>query len=407
MYVHRALEKFIPMAGRQFPVVLMIGARQVGKTTLLAHLRGEDRTYVSLDDPLLLQLAREDPALFLQKHPPPLLVDEIQYAPQLLPHIKMAVDRNPCMGAFWLTGSQLFHLMKGVSESLAGRVAVVRLLGLSRRELVGDGLLASPFLPNPERGFAPALPAQALDLLDAYRLIWRGSYPGLALFPDKDRDLFYGSYLATYLQRDVRDLARVGDESSFLRFVRACAARTAQLLNLSELARDSGVAVNTAKAWLSILESSGIVHLLAPYHTNATKRLVKAPKLHFLDTGLCAYLAGWSSPETLEAGAAAGPLLETWAVSEILRSYLHNGRPPEMYFFRDRDKVEIDILLVRDGIVYPLEVKKTAAPVRADVRHFQALERLGLRVGPGGVLSFVARPTPLTSSAWAIPFSAL
>ena len=218
-----------------------------------------------------------------------------------------------------------------------------------------------------------------------------------------DRDLFYGSYVQTYLQRDVRDLARVGDEMAFLRFLRAAAARTGQLLNIADLARDADVAPNTAKSWLSILQTAEIVYLLEPYHANPNTRLVKAPKLYLLDTGLIAYLTEWASPETLEAGAMSGPILETWIVTELLKSYWHNGRRPPFYHYRDKDQAEIDLLLVQDGVAYPLEIKKTASPGRDDVRHFGKLEQLGLPVGPGGVICLVEQSLPLTATARSIP----
>ena len=355
MYVARTLESFVSKAAEQFPVVLLTGARQVGKTTLLRHLSQENRTYVTLDDPLVLSLAKMEPALFLQRFPPPVLIDEVQYAVELLPHIKMAVDRAQRPGQFWLTGSQQFHLMKGVSESLAGRVAVVHLLGLSRRELVGRGQEARPFLPTPENIQYQQSTGGKLTLKELYRLIWRGAFPAIALNDVVDRDLFYSSFVQTYLQRDVRDLARVGDVMAFLRFLRAAAARTGQLLNLADLARDADVAPNTAKSWLSILQAAEIVYLLEPYYTNLNKRLVKAPKLYFLDTGLAAYLTEWVNPETLEAGAMSGPILETWIVAELLKSYWHAGRRAPFYYYRDKDQREIDLLIVQDGFLRSID----------------------------------------------------
>ncbi len=403
MYVARTLETCVLKAAEQFPVVLLTGARQVGKTTLLRHLSQGTRAYVTLDDPLVLNLAKTDPALFMQRFPPPVLIDEIQYATELLPYIKIAADRAGEPGLFWLTGSQQFHLMKGVSESLAGRVAVLHLLGLSRRELLGQGLDATPFLPTPEEIAHRSAQAPKLTLKELYRLIWRGALPAIALAEAVARDLFYGSYVQTYLQRDVRDLAQVGDELAFLRFLRAAAARTGQLLNLAELARDADVAPNTAKHWLSILQAAETVYLLEPYHTNVTQRLIKAPKLYFLDTGLAAYLTEWASPETLEAGAMSGAILETWVVAELLKSYWHAGRRPPFYYYRDKDLREIDLLLVQDGVAYPLEIKKTASPGRDDVRHFGALERLGLPTGPGGLICLAEQALPLTSMAQSIP----
>lgn len=406
-YIPRTLENFFRQADRQFPVLLVTGARQVGKTTFLRHQSGPARTYVTLDDPLVLGLAKADPALFMQRFTPPVLIDEIQYAPELLPYIKMEADRRHEPGLFWLTGSQQFHLMQGAHESLAGRVGVVQLSGLSRREMLVRGGESPPFIPDADAVRKRAAAEPPLLLQELFRLIWRGSFPAIALRSDLDRDLYYSSYLQTYLQRDVRDLARVGDEMAFLRLLRAAAARTGQLLNMAELARDADIAPNTAKSWISILQTSGLVYLLQPYHNNVTKRLVKTPKLYFLDTGLCAYLTEWSSPETLEAGAMSGAILETWILGEILKSWWHNGRRPPFYFFRDKDQQEIDLLIVQDDTLYPLEFKKTASPGRDAVRPFQALERLKLRVGQGGVICLCPQSLPLTDSFFSIPVSAI
>ncbi|MCC6159748.1 MAG: ATP-binding protein [Deltaproteobacteria bacterium] len=401
-YLPRTLEAFARRASREFPVLLVTGARQVGKTTLLRRIREARRTYVTLDDPGALALAREDPALFLQRFQPPLLIDEIQYAPGLLPHIKMMADESGLKGLFWLTGSQAFELMHGVSESLAGRVAVVRLMGLTLAEARGEGRFAKPFPSGVTRRRNAE---ERIGLRELYRRIWRGSFPAMSANRAPSPELFYGSYVQTYIQRDVRDLARVGDEAAFGRFVRACAARTAQLLNLSDLARDAAISVNTAKAWLSILETSGLVYLLEPWHSNVTKRLVKTPKLFFADTGLCSHLTQWSSPETLEAGAMAGPILETWAVSEIVKSYCHAGMRPPVYFYRDKDQVEIDLVIVRDGAMHPVEIKKTASPTASDARHFSRLDGFGLKVGRGTVLCLVDTDLPLTKNAIAMPVS--
>lgn len=407
MYLRRTLQDFLRKASQKFPVLLVTGPRQVGKTTILKHLSDEDRTYVTLDDPILAQLAREEPRLFLQRFKPPILIDEIQYAPQLLPFIKMDVDNNKKQGSFWLTGSQQFQLMRGVSESLAGRVGIVNLLGLSLRELAHNADTDMPFLPTQQSIDKRMKSARALSLSDVYSIIWRGSFPAMALDLDGDRDLFYSSYLQTYLQRDLRDLAKVGDEGAFLKFLRTAAARTGQLLNMSDMARDAGISPVTAKNWLSILEVSGIIFLLEPFHTNVTKRLIKAPKLYFLDTGLASYLTEWSSPKTLEAGAMSGSILETFIFIEILKSYWHNGKRAPLYYYRDKDKKEIDLLIMQDKIIYPIEFKKTGSPSKEMIKNFGALKHLNVEVGEGGIICFCETVLPIIDEVQAIPIYAL
>ena len=404
-YRARTLEQFFKSTSQQFPVMLVTGPRQIGKTTFLRHIAAEERTYVTLDDPMVCTLAKEDPALFLQRFRPPILIDEIQYAPQLLPHIKMAVDRDKKAGQFWLTGSQQFHLMSGVSESLAGRVAVVNLLGFSLRETEDDAS-AGPFLPV-QGLLRERDKSRQLLLPELFHKIWLGSFPALHQDVPIDRGLFYSSYVQTYLQRDVRNLAHVGDESSFLRFLRACAARTAQMLNMQDLCRDSDINQATGKRWLSILENSGIIYLLEPYHSNINKRLVKTPKLYFLDTGLAAWLTEWSNAATLEVGAMSGAFLETWVIGEIIKSWWHNGKRAPIYYYRDKDTKEIDLLIHQDGTIYPIEIKKSASPGKADIRHFKVLETLNLSIGSGCVISLASSHLPITEHVDAVPVGML
>jgi uncharacterized protein len=412
----RSITQHIVDASSQFPVVLVVGARQVGKTTVLRGLCNQahekSRKYVTLDDPLLLRLAQDDPALFLQRYPAPLLIDEVQYATALLPHIKMAVDaaaqaNQDAAGMYWLTGSQPFHLMQGVSESLVGRVALIHMLGFSAWEAAGKGAnTPPPFLPEPAvvaQWQGEASKPLSLDAL--YAAIWRGSFPALIAKPKLNRDLFMSSYLQTYLQRDVRDLARVGDLAAFMRFVRAAAARTGQLLNIADLARDADVSPTTGKHWLSVLEASGLIYLLQPWHNNVTKRLIKTPKLYFLDTGLCTYLTQWSSPQTLEVGAMSGAIFETYAIVEMLKSYWHQGREVPFYYYRNKDQREIDLLIEQDGKLYPIEIKKSANPDRGALQGIRTLEAHGLAMGQGAVLCMVAQTLPLTESVDAIPLS--
>ncbi len=407
MFYPREMSGCCKAASKQFPVILVTGPRQVGKTTLLRQLADKKRRYVTLDDPAVRALAQADPALFLERYEPPVLIDEIQYAPQLLPLIKMAVDRQRRSGLFWLTGSQQFHLMKGVSETLAGRVAILSLLGFSNRERRRCEFPRAPFLPTKRLLKQRETSATTLTLKRLYADIWSGSFPALVTKQVRDRDLFYSSYLQTYLQRDVKDLTQVGNEASFIRFLKACAARTGQMLNLTDLARDVDVAVNTAKNWLSILQASFQVLLLQPYHTNVTKRLVKRPKLYFLDTGLCAYLAEWSSPETLEAGAMSGAILETYVVAEVLKSWWNRGKQPPIYYYRDKDGREIDLLFVQDQAIYPVEIKKSASPRREWIQSFTALDRLKPSRSEGGVVCLCRERLPLADNVTAIPVGLL
>lgn len=407
IYRSRTLEDAVLDASAQFPAVLVTGPRQVGKTTILRHMSQPSRRYASLDDLSLRELAVGDAGLFLQRFPPPVLIDEIQYAPDLLPQIKLRIDDDRQPGAFWLTGSQRFQLMRRVSESLAGRVATLQLLGFSSRERQGRACDIPPFLPT-EGILAERLRSRGTSSLgEVFADIWLGAFPALATAAITNRDLFYASYLETYLLRDVSDLAQVGDRSAFVRFVRCCAARTGQLLNLADLARDADVSAPTARRWLSILEASFQIALVQPYHTNITKRLVKAPKLYFLDTGLCGYLTEWSSPETLATGAMAGAIFETHVVVEILKSWWHRGRTPQVYYYRDKDAKEIDLLFFADGRLHPVEIKLGATPRREWVRHFSVLERLGARIGEGAVVCLTPEPVPLTEKVTALPVGAI
>ncbi len=409
----RALGPAWLRASSELPVLLLTGPRQVGKTTLLRALCTEDRSYVTLDDPGARSLAREDPELFFQTFPPPVLIDEVQYAPGLFTAIKLRVDqaraRDPRSGAgaFWLTGSQPFHLMRGVSETLAGRIGLANLLGFSCREATLRALELPGFSPEPAALEPRAGSALHESMPAVYERIWRGSMPALVAGHVTDRELFFRSYVATYLERDVRDLKQVGDPTAFYRFLRAAAARTGQLLNLSELARDVDITVPTAKSWLGVLIASWQVLLLEPFDTNRTKRLVKAPKLFFLDTGLAAWLTDWSTPEALAAGAFAGPIFETWVLAEILKSYWHRMATPSLFHYRDHDQKEIDLLLSRDGALFPIEIKRAATPNPRWAAPFRLLDRLPLERGPGAVICLAPDPIPLDRTSTVVPVGLL
>lgn len=401
MYIKRALEKTILEMQDSFPVILVTGPRQVGKTTMLRKLAGDQRNYVTLDDPMIRDLAVRDPELFLQRFTPPVIIDEIQYAPQLLPYIKMYVDKSSQKGAFWLTGSQTFHLMKNASESLAGRVGIVQLLGLSNSEI--QKTASAPFTTDPDQLINRLKFRSPQSLQEIFKRIHTGSMPALYSQDNINIEIFHSSYVQTYLQRDIRDLTQVGDELTFLRFLSSVAARTGQLINYADLAKDTGISSPTAKQWLSILVSSGMVALIQPYYNNVLKRMVKTPKMYFLDTGLCAYLTRWTTPEALEAGAMSGAFFETWVVGEIIKSYLNQGKRPPLYFYRDKDQKEIDLIIHENDVLYPIEIKKTSNPSREAVKHFQVLEKTGLKVGTGSVICLSSQLLPINSNNWAVP----
>ena len=403
---HRTSEQTIHKVSESFPVLLVTGPRQVGKTTLLELCAGDravtGRNYVTLDDLDARTLAQRDPALFLQTWQPPLIIDEIQYAPQLFSAIKIVVDREKRNGMFWLTGSQKFHLMRGITESLAGRVAIIDLLGFSHSELAGQASSSRPFMPTNE-WLEASRSSSPLSLMELYQMIWMGSFPRVHEQGAMVRDLFYRSYIQTYIQRDVQDLLKVSDHMAFHRFLLAVAARTGQLLNYASLSRDVEVDNKTAKAWMSVLEASGLVFLLQPYHTNLTKRLVKTPKLYFLDTGLAAYLTRWPDPGSLEAGSMSGAILETWVIGEVIKSWWHNGLECNLYFYRDTDQQEIDLLIESGDRLFPVEIKKTASPSQNTRVHFDVLNKLGRPIGQGALLCLVERDIPLSAKVIALP----
>jgi predicted AAA+ superfamily ATPase len=402
--LERTLTRVIEEFSKSFKVLLLTGQRQVGKTTLLEELARKKRKYVSLDNPKLRALAQNDPELFFSENPPPILIDEVQYAPELFPYIKMHVDTHKRQkGAFWLTGSQKFSLMKGIQESLAGRIVILDLLGLSYREKIKTPYSGRPFLPVFSSGNDTTEKMKPLAAKELYRRIWEGSLPEPVVNKKLKREAFYASYIQSYIERDVRDFYNVEKPLQFFNFLSAVAARTANLVNYSDLARDIGVDVKTAQTWMGILERSGLVYLLQPYSPNVTKRIIKTPKLYFLDTGLCAYLCRWETPETLYAGAMDGAILETWCFGEIMKSYWHNGVDPLIYFYRDTDQKEIDFVIEKNMTLYPVEVKKTAMPRETDIKHFAALKKLGKKIGIGAVLCLSQSRIPINREAVSIP----
>lgn len=398
MYYQRTLSSVIEKATKSFKVVLITGPRQVGKSTLFEKLMEPGRTKVSLDDFDVLTLAKQDPNLFFQTYKPPLLIDEVQKAPELLVQIKKIVDATDKKGLFWLTGSQKFTLMKNVSESLAGRVAVLDLQGLSQSEK----------LNNPDRGiFVPDMPLQTKRPIwsakETFKVIHTGSYP--QLFDGiTDWELYYKSYVDTYLMRDVKDIVQLGNELTFLRFLKVLAPLTAQQLNYANLARNIDVAPNTVKNWVNILQTLGIIYLLQPYfENNIGKRLVKSPKVYFMDTGLCAYLCAIKTSDALMESYLSGEFVETYAVSEIIKSYIHNGKTPNIYYCRTLNQEEIDVVIEQNDKVYPIEIKQTATPNISMAKNFKLVDEQ--KKGIGCILCLSEKFIPINKDLYVIPIS--
>ena len=392
----RTISDAILQISATWPVLLLTGPRQVGKTSVLNMLKEKGRKYVSMDDLAARDLAINDPQAFLQKYEPPVMIDEIQYAVNLFTCIKIWVDErryeyksggkksaNPD-GAFWLTGSQKFSLMKGVRESLAGRIAIIDLLGFSYQESIGKPEKSKPFRPD-EVDMLRKTEKRAI--MDVYRDIWNGSFPEFITKPAMGRDRFFSSYMQTYIERDVKDCQGAVNELKFYKFVRAVAVRTGSLINYEDLARDCEIDRRTAQKWMDTLQASGLVYLLPPYSANLTKRIIKTPKAYFLDTGLACFLANIDTPQALEASYLNGPMLETYVLCEILKGFWHNGEDARnLYFYRDTNKKEVDFVLERNMTLYPVEVKKTASPDRGDYANLSLIKDLKKPAGKGAVI---------------------
>lgn len=384
-YISRGLEAIVNQVTKEYPVVLVTGPRQTGKTTMLQKLmENTNRSYVSLDDLSERNMAKTDPELFLQLHKPPILIDEVQYAPELFTYIKIHADKYHEPGAFWLTGSQVFKLMGGVQESLAGRAAVLSMTSLSQAEIFGAK--TEPFTVDLEALSARQKGRMPADAPEIFMRIYKGSMPAVVSGANNNSQIFYSSYINTYIERDVKELSDAIDSLKFYRFITAAAARCGQMLNVADIAADADINQKQARDWLAILETLGIIFYLHPYSNNLLKRLVKTPKLYFYDTGLVCYLTKWSSAETLESGAMNGAVLENYVVAEIRKSYLSSGREPYMYYYRDKDAKEIDVVLERDGVLHPIEIKKTSNPGTELVKVFGLLDQSSTPRSKGAIL---------------------
>ena len=397
----REVKEIIKNISKTFKVLLVTGPRQVGKTTLLLSLKPDNMEYITLDDEVLREQAKSDPKLFLEEHPAPLLIDEVQYAPNLFSYIKINVDRENKKGMYWLTGSQQFHLMKNVSESLAGRVGIVNLNSFMYSEIVKNEMkeLFDPAKLNEYK----TMPK--IDVNKLYEIIFNGGMPTLYMEKDLSRDIYFSSYLETYISRDVKELTEVGDELSFRKFMVSVASRTGEQLNYTALANDALISVPTAIRWMSILVTSGLVYLLEPYMNSELKRITHMPKIVFMDTGLAAYLAGYTSARELQLGSSSGHYLETFIVSEIIKAYNARGITPNLYYYRDKEKNEIDLIFYKNNKLYPLEIKKTAIPKKEMIKNFSKLEKTKKEIGTGGIICFYDTLTKLDENNYIIPVS--
>lgn len=421
MYIKRSIEETVLKLSDEFPVVVLTGARQVGKSTMLQIIKKEGMNYVTLDDLDARKLAIEDPKYFLSEYRYPIIIDEIQYAPDLLSYIKIIVDEKRLEALknntkietlFWLTGSQQFNLMKDVTESLAGRVGVLNLYSLSYNEItnVDNGL----FIPKIELLKNKNVQVNRKNMLDdnsiesnesndVFFRIFRGGMP--AVVTDiAGRNNFYQSYITTYIERDVRQLLNVGNILEFYNFMQYIAVRTAQELNYATIANELGLDLKTIKRWIGILETSGIVYILKPYYSNVSNRLIKTPKLYFMDTGLCSYLAKYQSPETLEAGALSGAIFETYVISEIIKNYSNKGLNPSecFYYYRDKDNKEIDLVYLENDVLYPIEIKKGISPNNPD-KNFDVLKKYSDKVETGIVICMTNKLQPINRNCYLCP----
>ena len=402
-YIHRTLEQKIMDISRDYSCLLLIGPRQVGKSTMLEHLmEGSGRQKVTLDDVENRRLAQSDPALFLEMHPAPVLIDEVQYAPQLFSYIKINVDNGAAPGSYWLTGSQAFQLMELAQESLAGRTAIVHMSALSQSELYGDGT-TEPLSLKLENLNRRKEHLSSCNSMEMFERIWNGGMPGHRSGRYSDRDVFYSSYIQTYINRDVSDMIPGVDKLLFADFIRAAACRVGQMLNTHDIAQDVGVSDDTAKRWLQVLEKSEVVFYLRPYSNNLLKRTVKTPKMYFFDTGLAAYLTKYSNPEILMNGAINGAILENYTVAEIRKTWLNSAKECLLHYYRDKDTNEIDMVIEADGELHPLEIKKSTNPGTELASAFKVLDKGSVPRGAGAILCLREEISAIDRNTFILP----
>ncbi|MEG9498345.1 ATP-binding protein [Mannheimia indoligenes] len=402
--ISRQMQSLVTRLVKQFPAILVTGARQVGKSTLLQHI-GQDYQYITFDDPMLLQQAKDESRLFFLNHQGKLILDEVQYVPEIFSLLKLEIDRKRQNGLFLLSGSQAFELMQNVSETLAGRIAILKLQGLSLREILGVSF-NQPFVPNNDYLFAREEELKSPE--NVWQLIHKGDMPRLYA-QETDWEIYYRSYVATYIERDVRQLTNIASTTDFTRFMVSIASRSGELLNYSNIAQEVGVSNETIKRWVAILQTSGIIYLLQPYHNNHLKRAIKTPKVYFLDTGLMAYLTKWLTPETISSGAKSGQFFETFVVSQVIKSFNNQGIEPPIYFYRDTNQKEIDLIIEYDRTLYPVEIKVTASPNKKMAKSFDLLSPLSPEwtLGQGVIINQYPTKLYLSEDLVALPLSYL
>ena len=386
---------------KTFRVLLVSGPRQVGKTTLLKEYLPTGMNYVTLDDEVLRREAKENPKIFLEDHKWPILIDEVQYAPELFPYIKMIVDEENKRGMFWLTGSQQIKLMKNVQESLAGRVGIVKLNSLTYSEIVQNEN-KKVFEPDKlERN------DEYINVNKLYEQIFLGGMPELYNVPELNKSDYFYAYVETYLAKDVKDQLDILDTNTFKNFMISVATRNGEQLNYNNIAREIGISDKTVKAWLNILINSGIIYLLEPFMNTKLKRVTHMPKIVFMDTGLCSYLAGWDSARDLQLSEVSGHYLETYIISEIIKSYNSIGKDPKISYYRDKEKNEIDLIMEKNNKVYPFEIKKTGNPNRNMISNFDKLNNINKKVEPGGIICCYNELIHLDEKNYIIPISSV
>ena len=402
-YIKRDIDTLVLSVSESYSAVIITGPRQVGKTTTLRKLLGEGRNFVSLDNKENRQLATTDPELFFSLHPAPVIIDEVHYAPELFPYIKMEIDNGAPAGSYLMTGSQMYQMMNLAGESLAGRAAILRMSGLSQHEIYGNGECL-PFTLSLEALQKRVDLGKPSDILGQFERIWNGSLPAHISGKHRNREVFYNSYVDTYIDRDIRDMVDLKDEFLFRDFVRAAACRAGEMLNIHAIASDVGVSDETAKTWLGYMERSGIIFYLRPFSNNLLNRTIKkTPKLYFFDTGLAAFLTKYSSPEILMNGAINGAILENYVVSEIMKSYSNNGLECYAHYYRDVDSKEVDMVLESDGELHPIEIKKTASPQSELFRAFKVLDKASVPRGTGAVICMRKELSALDKGSMIVP----